>query len=99
MPYIVGILVGALLNVLGSAVGQVLVALGIGVATYAGLDVALGFMKTDFVGAINGLPPQLLALFGLMKIGECFSIISSAVVMKFSLNGMQNGSVKKWIKK
>ena len=99
MPVLIAALWGAFLSILGSAVGQVLVALAIGVSTYTGVSTGLDFLKSNFISAVNGLPPQIIGLWGLMKIGECFSIISSAVVMKFTMSGMKDGAIKKWVKR
>ena len=99
MPALAAVLWGAFLTVIGSAVGQVLVALGIGLVTYSGVSVSLDFLKSSAVGAIQSLPPQIVGLWGLMKIGECISILSSAVVMKFTLMGLKDGVMKKWGKK
>ncbi len=99
MPVIAAIIWGAFLRVIGSAVGQVLIALGIGLVTYGGVSVSLDFMKNSAASALQSLPPQLGGLFGLMKVGECISIISSAVVMKFTLMGLKNGAMSKWGRK
>lgn len=90
---------GAFLNIAGSLVGRALVALGIGVATYTGVSVTLNFFKSGAIAALLSLPPELVGVLALMKVGSCVSMVMSAIVMRLTLQGMTGDTMKSWIKK
>lgn len=92
-------LVGAILRILPTAAGQVLVALGIGVVTYRGIDVSLGWLKDFALSNFHALPPQVLGLLALMKIGVCINMVASAMAIRLGINGLTSGTFKQWIKK
>ncbi|MEF8685935.1 UNVERIFIED_CONTAM: DUF2523 domain-containing protein [Comamonas sp. A-3] len=94
MPVIIASLLGGLLNVAGSLVGRVLIALGLTVVSYTGVDTVLGKLKADAIAALMGLPPDLVAMLGYMKVGVCISIIASAVAVRMGLSGL-GGVVKR----
>lgn len=98
MPWLAAIFGNMLLAIAGSLVAQVLVALGVGVVTYTGVDLAISFLKTNAVTAILGLPPQVVGLLALMQVGSCISMVFSAMVMRMTLNGVAAGS-KSFVKK
>jgi hypothetical protein len=87
---------GVLINITASIVGRVLVALGLGVATYVGVDVALNFLKSEALVWINQLPANLIAMLALMKIGVSLNIIFSATVARMAINGFQSGTFRRW---
>lgn len=97
MPVFIAALWGALIQIVGTLAGRVLVALGIGVVTYTGINASLEALKTQAIGALSGLPPELLGLLGLLKVGQCISIIMSATAARLLLNGMTGDTVKKWV--
>lgn len=99
MAVIAAAIWGAFLNIIGSIVGRALVALGLGVVTFTGMSVLLDGMKDQAIGAIQGLDPQVVALFGVLKIGTFISIITSAVAVRLLLSGAQSGTVKRWVTK
>lgn len=94
MPVIAAALLGGLLNIAGSLVGRVLIALGLSVVSYVGVDAVTGKLKTDAVAALMGLPPDLVGMLGYMKVGVCISIIASAVAVRMGLSGL-GGVVKR----
>lgn len=98
MPAFLMALGGMLLNIVGSAVGQVLISLGISVVTYKGVDTALDKLKADALSAFSGLPADLVGLLAYMKVGVAISIITSAVAVRLGLSGM-SGAVKRFRKK
>jgi len=90
---------GALLNIVASLAGRVLVGLGIAVASYAGLDVGLTFLRDAAFQNLDTLPANILGLLGVLKVGVCISIVASAYVVRLTLSGLASGTVKRWIKK
>ncbi|MEO8023863.1 DUF2523 domain-containing protein [Polaromonas sp.] len=97
MPLFLASLGGMLLRLSGSIAGQVLLSLGIAVITYTGVDVTLTWLKGQAVASFAGLPAEMIALMAYMKIGNCISMIFSAIVVRQTLNGVTSGTFKKWV--
>ena len=93
-----GWLLGAFLAIAPTLVGKILVSLGIGVASYAGMDASLSWLKSGAVSALLGLPPQVVSMLALMRVGSCISMVFSAILIKLALDGMAAGVLKKWVK-
>jgi hypothetical protein len=92
-------LLGGLLAMLPSMVGQILLSLGIGVVTYTGISASVGWLKTSAVAALVALPPNVVALLSLMKVGVCISMLTSAIIVRLTLNGLSSDTVKQFVKK
>ncbi len=99
MPIFLAALGGVLINITGSIVGRVLLALGISVVTYTGIDASLTWLKTQALSSAATLPAELLGLMAFLKIGECISIVTSATIMRQVLDGVQSGTFKRWVTK
>jgi len=97
MPVFLAALLGGLLELTRSIVGRVLVALGIGIASYSGLSVTLGFLRAQAVGSLSGAPGELVGLLGYLGIGEAVSIISSAYIVRLTLKGLTDGVLKSFV--
>lgn len=90
---------GGLVNIAGTLAGQVLIALGIGVVSYTGLDASIEFLKNGFLSAAHGLPAEMVGMLALMKVGSCVSMVISAILIKLTLSGLTSGTMKAWVKK
>lgn len=99
MPAIASVIWGAFLNIIGSVVGRALVALGLGVVTFTGMNASLDWMRDQAISSILQLDPQVVQLLGVLKVGTFISIISSAVAVRLLLNGVQSGTFKRWVLK
>ncbi|WP_070398124.1 DUF2523 domain-containing protein [Hydrogenophaga sp. PML113] len=99
MPVFLASLLGGLISIIGSAVPRVLVALGISVVTYSGLSVTLGFVKEQALSALDGLPADMVALLAYMGVGQFINIITSALLARMVLDGLQGDTMKRWVKK
>lgn len=97
MPAIIAAIGGMLLNIVGSLVGRVLVALGISVVTYTGISATIDSLRDDAIAALNGLPGELLGLLAYMKVGVAISIITSAITARLVLMGLTSGTFKRWV--
>lgn len=97
MPAFIAALLGGLLSITSSLVGRVLVALGIGTVTYTGITTALDYAKAQALGALTGGPAQLTQLLGFLGVGEFISIISSALLARLILNGLNSGALKRFV--
>ena len=92
-------LLGGLVNIAGTLAGQALIALGIGVATYTGLDASIQWLKTGFISAVGGLPAEIVGMLALMKVGSCVSMVISAILIKLTLSGLTSGTMKAFVKR
>lgn len=93
-----GWLLGGLVAIAPTLVGQILISLGVGVVTYSGLSASLGWLKSSFIAAAMGLPPEVIGMMGLMKIGSCVSMVFSAMVIRMTIQGLTGATFKRWVK-
>jgi hypothetical protein len=91
-------LLGGLLSIIPSLVGKALISLGIGVVTYSGLSASLDWLKSSFITAASGLPPEVVGMLSLMKVGSCVSMIFSAMAIRMVILGMTGDTFKRWTK-
>ena len=98
-PVIVAAIGGMLINLVGTLVGRVLIALGISVVTYVGVNASLGFAKAQALAAFTGMPAQAVSLASFLGVGTCISIISSAMLARAAISGITGDSFKKWVLK
>lgn len=94
-----GWLLGGLLGLMPSIIGQALIALGIGVVTYTGVSSSLGWLKSFAVSYFQMMPASVLGILALMKVGMCISMMSSAIAIRMGLNGLSSDTVKRWVKR
>lgn len=99
MPVFIAAIGGMLINLVGTLVGRVLIALGIAVVTYTGISFTLDALKGQAIASFSALPPQVFAMLGVLKVGQCISIVTSAVAARMVINGLSGDTVKRWIQK
>lgn len=96
MPIIVASIIGALAQAMGSLVGRVLIALGLGFVSYKGFDALVSSITEQIMGLITGFgTSELAAWAGFFQIDKHFSMTLSAITVKIAMNGIQDG--KKFI--
>lgn len=98
MPVLLASLLGGLVNIAGTLVGRVLIALGISVVTYSGMSASLEWLRAGAVASFGGLPANVLGIMALLKVGECVSMVFSAITVRLTLSGLANGTIKQWAK-
>lgn len=99
MPVFIAAIGGMLINLVGTLAGRILIALGISVITYSGITVTLDFLKSQAIAAFSGLPVEVFSILGILKVGQCISIVTSAIAAKLVIDGLTGDTVKKWIHK
>ena len=100
MPLFIAALVGALVSAAGTLVGQILVSLGIGYVSYTAIDTSIGWAKAFTVQHLQSVgAANTLAVMGALHIGQCISILSSALVVRMTLKGMTSGAIKRMVVK
>lgn len=97
MPAFLWALGSLLLQIVGSMAGRVLVALGVGVVTYTGMNASLTWLKQQAVASVTMLPADVLQVLGILKVGSCVSIVASAMVARLLINGVQSDTFKRWV--
>jgi hypothetical protein len=92
MPVIISMIWGSLAAVLQSLVGRVLLYLGVSYFTYQGVSGLLDSLLIQANNALGGAG-VLTGIVGLARIGESLSVVTSALVAKYTLMGLKNGSL------
>ena len=85
---------GSLATVMGSLVGRLLLALGVGFTTYKGIDFAVGAVKSQAIAGVNSLPADALGLVGYLWLDKGLTLIFSAFAASLAMKGVA-GAVKK----
>lgn len=99
MPIFIAALGGMLINIVGYLAGRVLVALGIAVVTYTGVNATFEALKQQAVASFSALPPEVYQVLAMMRVGQCISIITSAIVARMLLDGLTGDTFKRWVHK
>jgi hypothetical protein len=74
---------------------KVLFSLGFGYLTFTGMDVLVTQNEDQVIQLLNTMPPFAVSLFGVLKIGVCMKIMFSAMLMRMTIFGMQEGVIKR----
>ena len=99
MPWLAGLIAGAFYQIVGSLIAKALTSLAIGVVTYTGVRVTLDWLKDGAASALLALPPDVISMLSLMRVGTCVNMVFSAIVMRLAFTGMSSDTVKRWVKK
>lgn len=99
MPIFIAAIGGMLINLVGTLVGRVLVALAISVVTYVGISASLDELKAQAIASFAALPPEMMSIISMMQVGKCISIVTSAIVARLVLNGLTGDTFKTWVHK
>jgi hypothetical protein len=99
MPIFLAALGGVLINIAGSFVLRMLVALGVSLVTYTGVNASLDWLKSQAVSSLQGVGAEVLSLVGLLQVGTCISIVTSAMTVRLLLSGFTSDTVKRWVTK
>lgn len=100
MPWIISVLLGGLLQLVGSFVGRVLIALGFGYVEYVGISALVDAVKSQaasYMSVVGG--SSLAAWAGFFRIDVHITIIISAIGVKVLLNALGGDKVKQLIQK
>lgn len=73
----------------GPVARQILLSLGIGVVTFAGLSTAVTALINQSSSSINSLPVQAAQLFGLAGGFEALSLIAGGIMFRVSMMSLK----------
>ncbi|GAQ30850.1 MULTISPECIES: DUF2523 family protein [Ralstonia] len=96
-------IVGALASACVSLVGRVLVALGLGFATYKGMDAAWKGIWTIFQGYMaqvaGGAFPQIVGIIALLKVPTCLNMMIATMAARAVVAGVTAGNLRRIVAK
>jgi hypothetical protein len=97
MPVFLLALLGGLGLIVGSLVGRVLFALGLGYVSYKGLTAFVGSIKDLILSNLGALPPEFVQVMSLVKLDTCISILFSAISVRLVLEGLSSDTITKMV--
>lgn len=93
MPLIAA-LWGALIPIMSTLVGRVLLALGIGFVTYKGMDATVTFLLDTIKSSLSGMPSEVLQFLAFCWIDKAIGMIFSAWSAALALRTIASGITK-----
>lgn len=97
MPaFLIPAIAGALIAVVHSLVGRVLIALTLGVVVYTGLSSGLAYFSATMTAAASSGGAALAGMLGVLKLDVCMSIFTAAALAKLAIAGASSGTVKRF---
>ena len=90
---------GWLIEICGTLVGHVLIALGISYVSYKGIDAVIGASKAEFYSSLGALSQTTVGLLGVLKVDVCVNMVCSALIGRLTFAGMTSGAVKRMVLK
>ena len=97
MPaFLIPAIAGALVTIVSSLVGRVIMALGMGLVAYTGINATLDIFKSYFQNSVNSAGYGLAGLMGTLQLDVCLSIFIAAGLARLVINGATNGTIKKF---
>jgi len=86
---------GALVTVASSIVGRVLLALGMGVFSYVGINAGLDVFRGYFNSAMGTAGGVLAGVAGTLQLDVCMSIFVAAGLARLAIAGATSGTIKR----
>lgn len=99
MGWLVGALLGGLVNIASSLVGRVLIALGVAVVTTVGIGATVDFFENQFYSNIGQLPQTIIGMLALMKVGTAIGIYTGAIAGRLVISGLTGDTIKRFVKR
>lgn len=97
MPAFVVAWLLALGPIITNALARVALAFGVGFAVYSGLDVVLDQVKAVATASYGELPGNVVGMLGLLRVDQALNMVLSAVSVRFVLEGLTGGGLRKVI--
>jgi hypothetical protein len=100
MPaFLIPAICGALITVATSLVGRIIMALGMGVISYVGLNAGLDVFRSYFSNAMGSAGPILAGMCGVLQLDVCLSIFIAAGLARLAIAGATSGTFKRFAMK
>lgn len=97
--FLIPAIIGALVTVVSSLVGRVLLALGMGVVAYTGINVAVDVFKGYFLNAMGSAGAIAAGMCGVLKLDVVLSIFIAAGLARLVIAGATSGTLKRFTMK
>ncbi len=99
VPVIASALGAGIVTALASYAGQialkVLATLGVGYFAFTGVTELFDSNYSGIMTSINSLPPLAIQLAGALQVGTCLKMIFSAIAIRMTLYGLNEGVIKR----
>lgn len=100
MPWFASIIIGGLLQLVGSFIGRAVIALGFGFVEFVGISAMIDSAKSSASSMLGAVGSSSLAAWaGFFRVDIHLSIILSAIGVKVLLNALGGLSVKRMMQK
>lgn len=100
MPLFISAILGGLIEIAGSLVGRVLLALGFGFVEYTGISVLVDSVKQQALSLVANVGASSLAEWaGFFRIDVHISVILSAIGVKVALNALGGDKIRRLVQK
>lgn len=96
MQILAAAIIGALASAMGSLIGRLLLALGIGFVSYTGVDTLVANLTSAIQGNLSGIPGSLWSWLGILKVQTSISILTSAFSTRVAMSAL-SGTVKRMV--
>jgi hypothetical protein len=94
--FLVPALVGGLVTAATSLVGRVVLALGLGVVSYVGVNAGIDVFRGYFNSAMGSAGAIMAGMAGVLQLDVVLSIFVAAGLARLAINGATSGSLKRF---
>lgn len=74
----------------GPLAKRVMTALGVGVVTYVGLDLAVGGLLAAARDSFNGMPADVMAYLAYARVPTAFAIVAGGITARLTLHSLKS---------
>lgn len=101
MPWLASVILGGLIELMGSLIGRALLALGFGFVEYTGFQALLGQVTSAVSSSTSafagGAAGEMMQWAGFLKLDVDLSILVSAVGIKLIFRALSGNTVRKLV--
>lgn len=88
-------LAGLLMQLAATLFGKIIISLGLSAVSYTGISFVLDQLSGLIFAQFSGIGGAVAAFVSILHLQDAFSMILSAITVKFTLAGLTNGSMSK----
>jgi len=103
MPWLASVIIGGILELMGSLIGRALLALGFGFVEYVGISTLVDQVKNGLSSAMDQVAGvgvgNIMEWAGFFRLDIHFSILLSAIGVKMAFNALSGSKVRRLVQK
>lgn len=99
MPALLIAFASMMIQVAGTLVGRILIALGITYVSYKGFDLVIDWVQQNVFSSISSLEASAFAVVVRCRIPDALAIIFGAIMTKFLVKGLTSATFKTMVLK